>query len=129
MAYQISSKVNTTTIGNREKYVNRRRTALSTVLLAGVLVTASATASSAIVWGGVSSNCQYNEQVRMASQTTGNTTHTAGSKVWDKGWKNNAGATTYTGMSATVPWEVKATNLYEPGPAIASAGVRCAPRG
>ena len=99
----------------------RHRRKLLIAAMAIALATTGAAAANAVVWGGTSSNCQYNEQVRIAARTTGNTSHWAGGTTWDKGYKNNSGSTTYTGMSGTVSWRVTATE-------VPSAGVTCAPR-
>ncbi|WP_454050312.1 hypothetical protein [Cellulomonas sp. Marseille-Q8402] len=58
-------------------------------------------------------------EVIVASQTTGQTTHRADGKSWDKGVKSNAGATTYSGQQYVVQASVTAaTSIY-------SAGTRC----
>lgn len=62
--------------------------------------------------------CPFKEVI-LASKTTGATTHTADGKSWDKGVKDNSGATTYTGKQWVVRGTVSASK------SIYSAGYRC----
>ncbi|WP_448058952.1 hypothetical protein [Cellulomonas hominis] len=58
-------------------------------------------------------------EVRVASKTTGQTIHaTSANQMWDKGYKNNAGATSYTGYK-------RLQLVQTTAPTIASSGFAC----
>ena len=77
-----------------------------------------AAASQYVDIGTKSCNSVWNELI-VASKTTGYTNHVANGNVWDKGYKNNAGATTYTGGYWADGIRVTSSIL------ITSAGTRC----
>lgn len=90
---------------------------LSATVLAGTAVLGAAAAQAA-TQNMYERGCPFREVV-VASQTTGQTSHGADGKRWDKGVKANAGATTYTGQQYVVHANVTAAT------SIASAGTRC----
>ena len=64
-------------------------------------------------------NCGAKEVVT-ASQTTGSTSHAnSNRRFWDKGVKNNSGATTYNGVK-------NLRSVFVVADKIASSGFRCA---
>lgn len=103
------------------KNTRMKRTLTAAALAVGLTWTLAtpASASQYVDLGRQACNAFIYELV-VASQTTGGTVHQAGTKYWDKGYKNNAGATTYTGSYVQDPVKVTASIV------IKSAGVRCA---
>lgn len=102
----------------------RRSASLFAAAGALALTVTTAAPASAATWSTGYSSCAGNQQVVIASQTTGSTTHTAiwGSttRTWDKGYKTVAGATTYTGR-----YYVDGARVYASS-TVYSAGLRCA---
>lgn len=97
----------------------RRRTlgGLGAALLATALIGATATGASALIQTTGPASCST--EVRVASKTTGQTYHaTVVGQLWDKGYKNNAGATSYTGWNYLQSVSTQA-------PTIASSGFAC----
>ena len=92
--------------------------ALAATLLAGALTLAGAVPAQAATQNMFERGCVFREVI-VASQTTGQTSHGADGKRWDKGVKANAGATTYTGQQYVVHANVTASVT------IHSAGTRC----
>jgi hypothetical protein len=94
----------------------RRRAGLA-LLAAAALVGGVAGSASALTQTTGAASCST--EVRVASLTTGLTYHsTVVGQVWDKGYKQNAGATSYTGWSYL-------KSVTTQAPTIASSGFAC----
>lgn len=94
----------------------RRRTG-AVLVVATVLVGGVAGSATALTQTTGPASCTT--EVRVASKTTGQTFHsTVVGQVWDKGYKNNAGATSYTGWNYL-------KSVTTTAPTIASSGYAC----
>ena len=93
-------------------------TTLAAAVLIGVGLAAPASAISQIT---APASCST--EIRVASQTTGTTVHkTSANQIWNKGYKNNAGATSYTGYVSLVYVQ---TDVVSSPYKIASSGYAC----
>ena len=93
-------------------------TTLAAAVLIGVGLTAPASAVSQ-----VTGPASCSTEIRVASQTTGTTHHrTSAGQYWNKGYKNNAGATSYTGYASLTFVQ---TDVVSSPEKIASSGYAC----